>query len=65
MNYLPYGTLDYPYIVWNNIPKFHENHDSRFFGYAPMYVRNCGVTIVGVPLWRQVRNNQVVNRSEK
>ena len=22
--------INYPYIVWNNVPKFHENHDSSF-----------------------------------
>ena len=22
--------LNYPYIVWNNVPKFHENRDSSF-----------------------------------
>ena len=39
--------LNFPYIVWNNVLKFREKRASSFLSYAPMYVRNCGVTIVG------------------
>ena len=27
--------LNYPYIVWSNVPKFHENRASSFLSYAP------------------------------
>ena len=38
--------ISYPYIVWKNVPKFHENRASSFLSYAPKCARNCGVTIV-------------------
>ena len=37
-----------PYIVWNMSQSFMK---IMSVVYEPKYVHNCGVTIVGVPLW--------------
>ena len=41
--------INYPCIVWNNVPKFHENRDSRFW--------TMRQSVQGYQLWGQGRIN--------
>ena len=39
--------ISYPFIVWNNVPKFHENRVGSFRAMRQSLCVYCGVTKVG------------------
>ena len=55
--------ISYPYIVWNNVPKFNENCASSFWAMHQSMCVSVVSTKLGIPLWGCT--NKFVIHSEK